>query len=131
VSRLLSLLTVFLLAALTVSAETLRGGSGALRAVPDVAIATRGVDTFQPLAPGEMRFLGPTSAPFIGNAPAADVREVSSVSYALPRVINASTAPAGGDPWTDTVVVASPRPDSSRMDAILTGAVVRIALGQP
>jgi hypothetical protein len=127
----LSLLTVFLLASLTASAETLRGGSGAQRAVPDVALATRGVDTFRPLAPGEIRFLGPTSAPFVGNVPAAGVREVSSVSHPLPRVINVSTAPAGGDPWTDTVVVASPRPDSSRMDAILTGAVVRIALGRP
>ena len=53
------------------------------------------------------------------------------MSSPLPAVISVSPAPAGEDPWTDTVVVASPRPDSSRLDAILTGAVVRIALDQP
>ena len=127
----MSLLTVFLLAALTASAETLRGGSGAQRAVPDVALATRGVDTFRPLAPGEIRFLGQTSAPILASVPADGVTEVSKASGPQPKVISLSTAPAGGDPWTDTVVVASPRPDSSRMDAILTGAIVRIALEQP
>lgn len=128
----MSFLTAFLLAALTASAETLSGGPAAQRAVLDVAVAARGgADTFRPLAPGETRFLGPTSAPSVVNVPAAGVTEVSRVSSPLPRVISISTAPAGDDPWTDTVVVASPRPDSSRMDVILTGAVVRIALDQP
>lgn len=131
-SRRSSFLAAFFLAALTASAETLRGGPAAQRAVLDVVLAARSsADTFRPLAPGETRFLGPTSAPSVVNVPATGVTDVTEVSSSLPRVISVSTAPAGDDPWTDTVVVASPRPDSSRMDVIRTGAVVRIALDQP
>jgi len=129
VSRRFGFLTTFLLAALTASGETLSGGPAAQRPVLDVTLvaARGGADTFRPLAPGEMRFLGPTSAPSVVNVPAAGAT-ASRVSSPLPRVISVSTAPARDDPWTDTVVVASPRPDSSRMAVILTGAVVRIAL---
>jgi hypothetical protein len=126
VSRL-SLLTAFLLAAFTASAETLSGGPATQRPVLDVAVvAARGAaDTFRPLAPGETRFLGPTAGPSVVNASTARVPGVSSPP---PRVISISTATVEDDPWTDTVVVASPRPDTSRMDVIRTGAVVRIAL---
>jgi len=130
------LLTAFFLAASIASAETPRRRPAAPTAVQrsaiDVAVAARGsAETFRPLAPGETRFLGPTSAPLLANVRPAGVTEVSRMSSPLPAVISVSPAPAGEDPWTDTVVVSSPRPDSSRLDAILTGAVVRIALDQP
>jgi hypothetical protein len=129
------LLAAFLLAASTASAETFRRPAGrrtVQRVAPDVALAARrSAETFRPLAPGEMRFLGQTSAPILASVPAVGVTEVSKASGPQPRVISLSTAPAGGDPSTDTVVVASPRPDSSRLDAILTGAIIRIALEQP
>ncbi len=131
VTRRLSFLTAFLLAAFTASGETLSGGPAAQRAVLDVAVALAargGADTFRPLAPGETRFLGPTSAPFVVSVPAAGVTEVSRVSSPQPRVVSTPTGPAADDPWTDTVVVAAARPDSSRMDVIRTGAVIRIAL---
>jgi hypothetical protein len=119
------LLGAFLLAASTASAETPRRRPAA----SDVATGSN-AETFRPLAPGETRFLGPTSAPFVASVPAA-VFDVSKAPGPAPRVITLSSAHAGADPWTDTVVVASRRPDSSRLDAILTGAVVRIALDQP
>jgi hypothetical protein len=122
----------FLLAASTAFALTPHRRPPAPRVAPDVALAARsGAQTFRPLAPGETRFLGPISAPFVANIPDAGVTEASRTSSAVPRVISISSTPAGKDPWTDTVVVASPRLDSSRIDAILTGAVVRIALEQP
>ena len=132
----MSFVAAFVLAASTVSAEMPRRRPAAQPAVQrvaiDVAIAARSsAETFRLLAPGETRFLGPTSAPFVATVRPAGVTEVSRMSSPLPAVISVSTAPAGDDPWTDTVVVASPRPDSSRMDAILTGAVVRIALEHP
>ena len=124
-------MAAFLLAASTAFALTPHRRPPAPRVAPDVALAARSsADTFRPLAPGETRFLGENSAPFVA-IPAAGVTEASRTSSAVPRVISISSTPAGDDSWMDTVVVASPRPASSRIDAILTGAVVRIALEQP
>ena len=128
----MSFLAAFLLAALTASAETLGGGPSAARAVPGVAV--RGAEKLRPLVPGEIRFLGPTSAPSSSMSFLAGSETDASNSKtpgSAPRVIEVSTAAGGNDPWTDTVVVASPRPDTSRMDVIRTGAVVRIALDRP
>jgi len=130
----LSFLAAFLLATLTASAETLGGGPSAAKAVPGGAVVVRGAEKVRPLLPGEIRFLGPTSSPsssvsFLAGSD-ADASN-SKISGAAPRVIEIPTAAAGNDPWTDTVVVASPRLDTSRMDVIRTGAVVRIALDRP
>ena len=123
-------MAAFLLAASTASALTPHRRLPLPRVAREVA-ARSSAETFRPLAPGETRFLGPSSAPFVANIPATGVTEASRTSSAVPRVISISSTPAGDDPWTDTVVVASPRPDSSWIDAILTGAVVRIALDVP
>jgi hypothetical protein len=130
----LSFLVAFLLAALTASAETLGGGPSAARAVPGVAVAIRRAEKVRPLVPGEIRFLGPTSSPsssvsFLAGSE-TDASN-SKISGPAARVIEIPTPAAGNDPWTDTVVVASPRPDTSRMDVIRTGAVVRITLDRP
>ena len=124
----------FFLAALTASAETLGGGPSAAKAMPGVAVSVRGAEKFRPLVPGEIRFLGPTSPPsssvsFLAGSE-TDASN-SKISGPAPRVIEISTAAPGNDPWTDTVVVASPRPDISRMDVIRTGAVVRISIDRP
>ena len=128
----MSFLAAFLLAALTASAETLGGGPSAARAAPGVAV--RGAEKVRPLVPGEIRFLGPTSSPSssVSFLAGSDTDASNSkISVPAARVIEIPTAAHGTDPWTDTVVVASPRPDTSRMDVILTGAVVRIALDRP
>ena len=130
----MSFLAAFLLATLTASAETLGGGPAAARAVPGVAVAVRGAEKVRPLVPGETRFLGPTSAPssFVSFLAGSETNASNSQTPGpAPQVIEISTVAGGNDPWTDTVVVASPRPDTSRMDVIRTGAVVRIALDRP
>src|SRR6185295_6196952 len=131
VSRRLSFLAAFLLATLTASAETLGGGPSAAKAVPGGAVVVRGAEKVRPLLPGEIRFLGPTSSPsssvsFLAGSDADGSN--SKISGPAPRVIEVPTAAPGNDPWTDT---ASPRLDTSRMDVIRTGAVVRIALDRP
>ena len=126
------MLAAFVLAASTASALTPQRRAVAPRVTADVTLAApSGTHTFRALAPGEVRFLGQTSAPFVANVPAAGLPDGSQASNPAPRVTNLSSAPAANDSWTDTVVVASPRPDSRRIDAILTDAVVRIALEQP
>jgi hypothetical protein len=127
----LSFLAAFLLATLTASAETLGGGPSATKAVPGVV---RGAEKVRPLVPGEIRFLGLTSSPpsSVSFLAGSDTDASNSrISSPAPRVIGIPTAAAGNDPWTDTVVVASPRLDTSRIDVIRTGAVVRIALDRP
>ena len=129
----MSFLAAFLLAALTASAETLGGGPSAAKSVPGVAVAVRGAEKVRPLVPGEIRFLGPTSSSssvsFLAG-PDTDASN-SKISGPAPRVIEIPSPDAGNDPWTDTVVVASPRLDTSPMDVIRTGAVIRIALDRP
>jgi hypothetical protein len=124
-------LTAFFLAALTASAGTLGGGPSVAKAVPGVAV--RGAEKVRPLVPGEIRFLGPTASPSssVSFLAGSDTDASNSISGPAPRVIEIPTAAPGNDPWTDTVVVASPRLDTSRMDVIRTGAVVRIALDRP
>lgn len=131
-SRQLSVLAALVLAALTASAETLGGGPSVAKAVPGVAVP--GAEKIRPLVPGEIRFLGPTASPSssVSFLAGSDTDASNSkISSPAPRVIEIPTAALGNDPWTDTVVVASPRPDTSRMDVIRTGAVVRIALDRP
>jgi hypothetical protein len=126
------LLAAFVLAASTASALTPHRRAVAPRVTADVALAApSGTHTFRALAPGEIRFLGQTSAPFVANVPAAGMPDAARASNPASRVINLSSGPAANDSWTDTVIVASPRSDSRRIDAILTDAVVRIALEQP
>jgi hypothetical protein len=127
----LSTLAAFLFAASTVSGEMLRGGFPAQRVVPGAARAARSAATLRPLAPGETRFVGVPAAPFVGNVRGVGATGLSGMSRTLPRLISLSGGSANSDRWTDTVVVASSRPDSSRLDAILTGHVVRIALDRP
>ncbi len=128
----MSFLAAFFLAALTASAEMLGGGPSVAKAVPGVAV--RGAEKVRPLVPGEIRFLGPTASPSssVSFLSGSDTDASNSkISGPAPRVIEIPTAALGNDPWTDTVVVASPRLDTSRMDVIRTGAVVRIALDRP
>ena len=129
-SKQLSVLAALVLAALTASAETLGGGPSVAKAVPGVAVP--GAEKIRPLVPGEIRFLGPTASPSssVSFLAGSDTDASNSkISSPAPRLIEIPTAAL--DPWTDTVVVASPRPDTSRMDVIRTGAVVRIALDRP
>lgn len=124
---------MFLLAAAasTASAQILRGGPAAATNAQLVRTAPNAAVTFRPLVPGEVRFLGSTSAPLVANVAAPGTMEGSTLSNPPPEVIRVPTTPVSTDAWTDTVVVASRRPDSSPMNVILTGAVVRIALEHP
>ena len=129
--RLSFLAAVFLaVSASTASAQILRGGPVAATSPRLVRTAPNPAVTFRPLVPGEVRFLGST-APVVANVTAPGAIEGAGLSNPGPEVIRVPTTPVSADAWTDTVVVASPRPDSSPMNVILTGAVVRIALEHP